>query len=84
MAGIPAAEVSRVALGFPGTLGHRGHPGAGNRVVPSQADDLEGDGTPDEFVFPVELAPPRNASGVHVYYSTTLRGRHPMAAARLG
>jgi len=40
-------------------------------VLPSQADDLDGDGVADEFVFPIELGP-RERRTVHVYYSTTL------------
>jgi hypothetical protein len=43
---------------------------------PSQADDLDGDGIPDEFVFPVYVLAGRRST-IHVYYSTTLHDEMP-------
>jgi hypothetical protein len=40
-------------------------------IVASQADDLDGDGTPDQFEFPVKLAAGQHKR-VDIYYSTTL------------
>jgi hypothetical protein len=64
-------EVARTAPRFPGILALAVIPGSSATVVPSQADDLDGDGVPDEFVFPVKLAAGARTV-VHVYYSTTL------------
>jgi hypothetical protein len=63
-------------LRFPGTLAIAVIPGKPISIVPSQADDLDGDGTPDEFVFPIKLKP-RESRTVHIYYSTTLRDTLP-------
>jgi hypothetical protein len=50
---------------------------AGSRLtVPSQADDLDGDGHPDEFVFPID-APPHTTLAVNIYYSQSLHGIIP-------
>lgn len=73
---VPVAEASRVALRFPGTLAVVVIPGSPITVVPSQADDLNGDGVPDEFVFPVKLKAHASIS-VDVYYSTTLHDSLP-------
>lgn len=76
LAVIPVPEAARTALGFPGTLAVAVIPGAPAMVLPSQADDLDGDGVPDEFVFPVKLAAgARNT--VHIYYSSTLHDSLP-------
>ena len=72
LAVIPVREAALAALGFPGSLAVVVMPGAAPQVLPSQADDLDGDGVADEFVFPVRLAAGETRA-VHVYYSTTLR-----------
>jgi len=77
LAVVPVPPAARVAPGFPGALAIAVlvNP-AGSRyavtIVPSQADDLDGDGSPDEFVFPVRLNAGETRTA-HVYYSTTLR-----------
>jgi len=76
LAVVPVAQAAQVALRFPGTLAIVVAPGAGSAFVASQADDLDGDGTPDEFVFPVELGP-HAAKRFDIYYSTTLREEIP-------
>lgn len=76
LAVVPVPDAARVALGFPGTLAIAVIPGSPTTVLPSQADDFDGDGVPDEFVFPVKLAAgARNT--VHIYYSTTLHDSLP-------
>lgn len=70
----PAAQI---APRFPGSLAIAVlvNP-AGSRypvtILPSQADDLDGDGDADEFVFPVSLKAGETRAA-HIYYSTTLR-----------
>jgi hypothetical protein len=77
LAVIPVPQAAQTALGFPGSLAIAVilSP-AGSQypitIVPSQADDLDGDGTPDEFVFPVQLAA-HETRQAHIYFSTTLR-----------
>lgn len=71
-------STDRIAPGFPGTLAivmEVNPPGSKfpAAVVPSQADDLDGDGTPDEFEFPISLGPAESRQ-VEIYYSTTLTG----------
>jgi Domain of unknown function (DUF4861) len=73
---IPVAEAARTALRFPGTLAIAVMPGTEMTILPSQADDLDGDGVPDEFVFPVHLAAGETRP-VHIYYSTTLHDSMP-------
>lgn len=73
---VPVAVAGQVALRFPGTLAVVVLPDAIPEIVPSQADDLDGDGNADEFVFPVKLAP-HQSRAVHIYYSTTLRDEIP-------
>jgi hypothetical protein len=69
---VPVAPAARVALRFPGALAIAVMPGATPpAILPSQADDIDGDGVADEFVVPVKLGP-RETRTVHVYYSTTL------------
>lgn len=68
LAVIPVAAARQVALRFPGSLAIAVS-GAG--ILPSQADDLDGDGNPDEFVFPVALAAGEKRA-VRIYYSATL------------
>jgi hypothetical protein len=76
LAVVPVAEAARVALRFPGTLAIALIPGDPPAILPTQSDDLDGDGVPDEFLFPVALAP-RETRTVHIYYSTTLNDRLP-------
>ncbi len=73
---VPVADVARTALSFPGTSAIAVIPGSPITILPSQADDLDGDGVPDEFVFPVKLQA-HSQVNVEVYYSTTLRERIP-------
>jgi len=76
LAVIPVPEAARTALQFPGTLAIAVIPGSPATILPSQADDLDGDGVPDEFVFPVKLAAGARVT-VHVYYSQTLHDSLP-------
>ena len=76
MAVVPVAEAARVALRFPGSLAIAVVPGKPATFLPTQADDLDGDGVPDEFVFPIALGP-NERRAVHVYYSTTLHDSLP-------
>jgi hypothetical protein len=77
IATLPVAPASRVALRFPGTLAIAVMLGSTPpAILPSQADDLDGDGVADEFVIPVKLGA-RETRTVHVYYSNTLRDRLP-------
>ena len=73
---VPVGEAARRALRFPGTLAIAVMPGAEMTILPSQADDLDGDGVPDEFVFPVQLAAGETRT-IHIYYSTTLHDSIP-------
>ncbi|MGH9469078.1 MAG: DUF4861 family protein [Terriglobia bacterium] len=72
-------EMARIAPGFPGKLAITliASPSGAKyafTVTPSQADDLDGDGEPDEFEFPVELAAGERRR-VQIYYSTSLSDR---------
>jgi Domain of unknown function (DUF4861) len=73
-------EASQIALRFPGTLAIvaalESAPGAKPSFLPSQGDDLDGNGTADELVFQISLAA-KESRRVHVYYSTTLRDELP-------
>ncbi|HET7213867.1 MAG TPA: DUF4861 family protein [Terriglobia bacterium] len=76
---LPVAGLQKVALGFPGSLAIavlKDKPGSAYAVtvIPSQADDLDGDGMADEFEFPVVLKP-RESRQVEIYFSTTLHGK---------
>jgi hypothetical protein len=73
---IPVSEAAKIAPGFPGTLAIAVEPGEPPALRPSQADDLDGDGIADEFVFPVYVLPGKK-SAIHMYYSTTLRDSIP-------
>jgi Domain of unknown function (DUF4861) len=73
---VPVAKAGQIALRFPGTLAIAIIPGSRIRVLPSQADDLDGDGQPDEFVFPITMKANERIT-VHVYYSTTLHDVFP-------
>lgn len=76
LAVIPVAQAARTALRFPGTLAIVVLPGSPATAVPSQADDFDGDGIPDEFVFPVKLAAGERQT-IEIYYSTTLHDSLP-------
>jgi Domain of unknown function (DUF4861) len=76
---LPVSAVRHTALDFPGSLAIAVavNPPASEysvTVIPSQADDLDGDGMPDEFEFPISLKP-RESKQVEIYYSTTLHGK---------
>ncbi|HEY3839860.1 MAG TPA: DUF4861 family protein [Bryobacteraceae bacterium] len=73
---VPVEQAARIAPHFPGTLAIVVIPGNPVLSVPSQADDLDGDGTPDEFVFTAKLAAGESRN-VHIYYSTTLSDSIP-------
>ncbi len=76
LATLPVSRVRSVAPDFPGRLAIAvilnppGSPAPG-AVVASQSDDLDGDGTADQFEFPVVMAPGERRR-VDIYYSTTL------------
>jgi hypothetical protein len=76
LAVVPLAEAAQTALQFPGTMTIAVIPGSPITILPSQAIDLNGDGVPDEFVFPIKLKAHMHVT-VDVYYSTTLRGNIP-------
>jgi len=76
---LPVAALQRAAMGFPGSLAIavvRNPPGSkySVTVIPSQADDLDGDGTADEFEFQVSLKP-HESRQVEIYFSKTLHGK---------
>ncbi|HZT31711.1 MAG TPA: DUF4861 family protein [Bryobacteraceae bacterium] len=74
LATVPVVPAQAVAPNFPGRLAIAVLVNEGGRapsVLPSQADDLDGDGFPDQFEFPVSLAPGERRR-VQIYYSTTL------------
>ena len=76
---LPIAGIQKVALGFPGNLAIvvvKNPPRSeySVTVAPSQADDLDGDGTADEFEFPISLKP-HESRLVEIYFSKTLRGK---------
>ncbi len=81
LATLPVVKAQAVALNFPGRLalavliagGQSGRPAT---IIASQSDDFDGDGTPDEFEFPVNL-PPHSQCRVDIYYSTTLEDTFP-------
>ena len=79
LAVIPVVEAQAVAPEFPGKLAIAMQVTAVGTetpasVAPSQAIDLDGDGTPDQFVVDVNLAA-GESSRVDVYYSRTLQDR---------
>ncbi len=62
LAVVPVVKAAAVAPRFPGSLATAvlvNPPGSwfAVSIIHSQADDPDGDGAPDEFVFPVELGP---------------------------
>jgi uncharacterized protein DUF4861 len=80
LATIPVAKARMMAPGFPGQLAiaalinTQAASGAERpaTLIASQADDLDGDGTPDQFEFPVRLEAGERRR-VDIYYSTTLK-----------
>jgi hypothetical protein len=79
LAVVSIPEASETALRFPGTLAivvAPGAPGSPPAFLPSQVDDLDGNGTPDELVFPIALGA-KESRRVHVYYSGTLNDAPP-------
>lgn len=76
LATLPIAKARAVAPEFPGRLAiallvNPAGDAIPATVIASQSDDLDGDGTPDQFEFPVNLAPGERRR-VDIYYSTTL------------
>ena len=76
---LPVAGLQKVALGFPGSLAIAVVKNKlGSKypvtVIPSQADDLDGDGVTDEFEFPIVLKP-HESKQVEIYFSKTLHGK---------
>ena len=88
LAVVSIAEASQTALRFPGTFAivvvpgaesgaaPGSGPGAAPTFLPSQVDDLDGNGTADELVFQIALGA-KESRRVHVYYSATLRDELP-------
>ena len=81
LATLPIAKAQAAAPDFPGrvalaVLVGSGNPGQPAAIIASQSDDLDGDGSPDEFEFPVNLAP-QSRCRVDIYYSTTLEDSFP-------
>lgn len=77
LATVPVSPAQAVAPGFPGTLAIavlENESGTPASILPSQVDDLDGDSTPDQIEFPVNLAPGEHRR-VRIYYSTTLHDR---------
>ena len=72
LATLPVVAAQTIAPNFPGSLMIAVETGDPPSVLASQADDIDGDGTPDQVEFPVSLAPGERRS-VHLYYSTTLQ-----------
>jgi hypothetical protein len=76
LATISVDEARKVAPEFPGKLAFAlaisktGAPRPAT-FLPSQSDDLDGDGTPDQFEFPVSLAPGERRQ-IDIYYSSKL------------
>jgi uncharacterized protein DUF4861 len=81
LATLPVVKVRAVAPDFPGrvalaVLVDRGNSASTLSIIASQADDLDGDGSTDEFEFPVDLAP-QSQCRVDIYYSTALEDSFP-------
>jgi Domain of unknown function (DUF4861) len=81
LATVPVVKARAVAPDFPGrvalaVLVDSGNSASPASIIASQADDLDGDGSTDEFEFPVDLAP-RSQCRVDIYYSTTLEDSFP-------
>jgi hypothetical protein len=75
---LSVVPTAKIAPGFPGTLAivmEVNPPDAEfpADVLPSQVDDLDGDGLPDQLEFPISLGPGESRE-VQIYYSTTLSG----------
>jgi hypothetical protein len=81
LATLPVVKARAVAPDFPGRLAlavlvESGNSASQVSIVASQADDLDGDGSADEFEFPIDLLP-RSQCRVDIYYSTTLEDSFP-------
>ena len=81
LATLPVMKAQAAAPDFPGRLAlavlvDSGNSGQPAMIIASQSDDLDGDGSPDEFEFSVDLAP-RSRCRVDIYYSTTLEDSFP-------
>jgi hypothetical protein len=81
LAVVDVLEATRLAPGFPGNLAivvilNPPGPDYPYSIAPSQVDDLDGDGIPDELLFSVNLAPGETRRA-YVYYSTTLHDSIP-------
>jgi hypothetical protein len=75
LATVPVTPAQALAPGFPGTLAIavlESEAGTAPSILPSQVDDLDGDGAPDQVEFPLSLNPGEQRL-VSIYYSTTLR-----------
>ncbi|HEY0307555.1 MAG TPA: DUF4861 family protein [Acidobacteriaceae bacterium] len=68
---IPVALARKTALRFPGSMAIAVIPGPAVALIATQADDLDGDGVPDELVVPLKMQAHERLT-VQVYYSTTL------------
>lgn len=75
LATLPIVKAQVVAPDFPGRLALAVLVDS-STIVASQSDDLDGDGTPDQFEFPVDL-PPHAQCRIDIYYSTTLEDSFP-------
>ncbi len=76
LATVSVVAARQVAPDFPGRLAFvvlvdKRTPGSPATFLPSQVDDIDGDGTPDQLEFPVKLKAGEEAR-IDVYYSTTL------------
>jgi hypothetical protein len=77
LARLSAAQARNIAPGFPGRVCFALVVAPDSRIspratfVPSQAIDIDGDGTADDFVFAVDLAPGEHRR-VDLYFSTAL------------
>jgi hypothetical protein len=76
LASISVPEARHTALQFPGTLAIVIVPGARIAFLPSESVDMDDDGVPDEFVFPVKLKAHEKITA-DIYYSTTLHRKLP-------
>ncbi len=71
-------DVRSIAPGFPGTLAIVTASRQPTHLLPSQVDDLEGDGQPGEFAISVKLAAYETQS-LSIYYSSALHELLPFA-----
>jgi hypothetical protein len=76
LATLSVVRAQAVAPDFPGRLALAVLVDQSTTIIASQSDDLDGDGLPDEFEFPVNLGP-QSRCRVDIYYSTTLEDSFP-------